>query len=128
MPSAISTRGPVRAAGSRYADGRRARRTHMRERAFRGSLLAVVMTAVVLAWVSPMHAQTTKLIFSSGPSGGSWIPLAAATAEVVRSAYPELAIDVEQGGTLVNMEKIMQDKAHLGWTMSTAMAEARARK
>ena len=100
----------------------------MRERAFRGSLLAVVMTAVVLAWVSPMHAQTTKLIFSSGPSGGSWIPLAAATAEVVRSAYPELAIDVEPGGTLVNMEKIMQDKAHLGWTMSTAMAEARARK
>jgi TRAP transporter TAXI family solute receptor len=100
----------------------------MREKALRGSLLAVVITAVVLAWTSPMQAQTTKLIFSSGPSGGSWIPLAAATAEVVRSAYPEVAIDVEPGGTLVNMEKIMQDKAHLGWTMSTAMAEARARK
>ena len=95
----------------------------------RTAMMAILVWTMVVGATSGALAQSeTTLIFSSGPSGGSWIPLAAATAEVVRRAYPEVRIEVEPGGTLVNMDKIMRDKAHMGWTMSTAMAEARERK
>jgi TRAP transporter TAXI family solute receptor len=52
--------------------------------------------------------------------------MAAATAEVVKKKYPELDVLVEPGAALVNMEKMRSDKADLGWSMTTVMADARA--
>jgi TRAP transporter TAXI family solute receptor len=52
--------------------------------------------------------------------------MAAATAEVVRKRFPEVDVQVEPGAALVNMEKIRNDKADLGWSMTTVMADARA--
>jgi uncharacterized protein len=67
-----------------------------------------------------------SLVFSAGPTGGTWTPMAAATAEVIKKKYPELDVLVEPGAALVNMEKMRNDKADLGWSMTTVLADARA--
>lgn len=95
------------------------------------SILARIMSlfaGVALALAVPMPAaaqQKVNLVFSSGPTGGSWIPLAGATAELVKKRYPELDLQVEPGAALVNMEKIRNDKADLGWSMTNVLYDAR---
>lgn len=87
-----------------------------------GALLALGAIAAPSA-----HAQQkVTLVFSSGPTGGSWIPMAAATADIVKRKYPDIDIQVEPGGTNVNLEKIRNDKAEIGWTMATALFDLRA--
>ncbi|NJO23341.1 MAG: TAXI family TRAP transporter solute-binding subunit [Sphingomonadales bacterium] len=72
------------------------------------------------------HAQQrTDVIFSAGPTGGSWTPMAAAASQVVNKRFPELNVQVEPGAALVNMEKIRTDKADIGWSMTTVMSDAR---
>ena len=92
--------------------------------------MLAALTAVVLmvaALVAPGVAQTkTQLVFSAGPTGGTWTPMAAATAEAIKKKYPELDVLVEPGAALVNMEKMRNDKADIGWSMSTVLADARA--
>jgi uncharacterized protein len=88
---------------------------------------ALALIAVLLAAAAgPAAAQKVDLVFSAGPTGGSWTPMAAATAEVVKKKFPELDIQVEPGAALVNMEKIRTDKTDLGWSMTTVLADARA--
>jgi TRAP transporter TAXI family solute receptor len=70
--------------------------------------------------------QKVSLVFSAGPTGGSWTPMAAATAETIKKKYPELDVLVEPGAALVNMEKMRNDKADLSWSMTTVLADARA--
>jgi hypothetical protein len=70
--------------------------------------------------------QKVSLVFSAGPTGGTWTPMAAATAEVIKRKFPELDVQVEPGAALVNMEKIRNDKADIGWSMTTVLADARA--
>ena len=89
-----------------------------------GSVL-FVMLAVALS-VPSAAQQKTSLVFSAGPTGGTWTPMAAATAEVIKRKYPELDVLVEPGAALVNMEKMRNDKADLGWSMTTVLADARA--
>lgn len=69
-------------------------------------------------------AQKTDVIFSAGPTGGSWTPMAAAVSQVINKRFSELNVQVEPGAALVNMEKIRTDKADLGWSMTTVMADA----
>jgi TRAP transporter TAXI family solute receptor len=89
------------------------------------ALAAVAFVAAALA--VPGAAQTkTQLVFSAGPTGGSWTPMAAATAEVIKKKFPELDVTVEPGAALVNMEKMRSEKADLAWSMTTVMADARA--
>lgn len=76
--------------------------------------------------VPALAQQTAQLVFSAGPTGGSWTPMAAATAQVVNKRFPEIVVQVEPGGALINMEKIRNDKADLGWSMTTVLADARA--
>ena len=94
----------------------------------RRMLAALAAVAVlVVAFTLPGVAQTkTTLVFSAGPTGGSWTPMAAATAEVIKKKYPEMDVLVEPGAALVNMEKMRNDKADLGWSMTTVMADAKA--
>ena len=87
--------------------------------------LLLVMLAVALS-VPSAAQQKTSLVFSAGPTGGTWTPMAAATAEVIKKKYPELDVLVEPGAALVNMEKMRNDKAELAWSMSTVLADARA--
>ena len=92
-------------------------------------MLAAVAAVVLLlaAFTVPGLAQNkTSLVFSAGPTGGSWTPMAAATAEVIKKKYPELDVLVEPGAALVNMEKFRSDKADLAWSMTTVMSDAKA--
>ena len=96
----------------------------MSSRRFVTGLLTLVVLAAALV-VPSVAQQKTTLVFSAGPTGGSWTPMAAATAEVIRKKYPELDVLVEPGAALVNMEKMRGDKADLAWSMTTVMADAR---
>jgi len=88
-------------------------------------LVAAVFAALPLA--GPALAQPkVSLVFSAGPTGGSWTPMAAATAEVIKKKFPELDVLVEPGAALVNMEKIRSDKTDLAWSMTTVLSDARA--
>src|SRR5688572_28165536 len=97
----------------------------MSSRRFVTGLLTLIVLAAALV-VPSLAQQKTTLVFSAGPTGGSWTPMAAATAEVIRKKYPELDVLVEPGAALVNMEKMRGDKADLAWSMTTVMADARA--
>jgi TRAP transporter TAXI family solute receptor len=94
----------------------------------RRSLLAslLVVTLAVALTVPSLAQQKTTLVFSAGPTGGTWTPMAAATSEVIKRKFPELEVLVEPGAALVNMEKMRNDKADLGWSMTTVLADARA--
>ena len=96
----------------------------MHTRRFVTGLCAFAMVAAALV-VPSVAQQKTQLVFSAGPTGGSWTPMAAATAEVIKRKFPELDVLVEPGAALVNMEKMRSDKADLAWSMSTVMADAR---
>ena len=90
------------------------------------SLVAAAL--VLLAGVAAPAAAQNKvnLVFSAGPTGGSWTPMAAATAEVIKKKFPEIDVQVEPGAALVNMEKMRNDKTDLGWSMTTVLSDARA--
>jgi TRAP transporter TAXI family solute receptor len=89
-------------------------------------LVLAALLGVLVALPGPAAAQQQTLIFSAGPTGGTWTPMAAATAEVIRKRFPELDVLVEPGAALVNMEKMRNDKADLAWSMTTVLADARA--
>ena len=92
-------------------------------------MCALVVAALVLlaAVPAPAAAQNkVNLVFSAGPTGGSWTPMAAATAEVIKRKFPEIDVQVEPGAALVNMEKMRNDKTDLGWSMTTVLSDARA--
>jgi hypothetical protein len=95
----------------------------------RGSCIALCAVAAAVVFSLPLagaaRAQKTEVIFSAGPTGGSWTPLAAALSQVVNRRFPELNVHVEPGAGLVNMEKIRIDRADIGWSTTSIMADAR---
>lgn len=90
--------------------------------------LVALVAGLALALPAPpgQAQQKVGLVFSSGPTGGSWIPMAGAVAEIVKKKYPDLEVQVEPGAALVNMEKIRNDKADLGWSMTNVLYDARS--
>ncbi|CAN7234153.1 TAXI family TRAP transporter solute-binding subunit [Bradyrhizobium sp. LjRoot220] len=96
---------------------------HMR--VTRRVLCLTAAATLAIAATGATHAQQkTDVIFSAGPTGGSWTPMAAAASQVVNKRFPELNVQVEPGAALVNMEKIRNDKADIGWSMTTVMSDA----
>lgn len=94
---------------------------------FRVPRLAVAAALCALPLVAGTAlAQKTDVVFSAGPTGGSWTPMAATISQVAKKAFPELNVQVEPGSGLVNMEKIRTDKTDLGWSMTNIMADAQA--
>jgi len=90
------------------------------------AVLTLLVGLVTLIAGPGAAQQKISLVFSAGPTGGSWTPMAAATAEVIKKQFPELDVLVEPGAALVNMEKMRNDKADLAWSMTTVLADARA--
>jgi TRAP transporter TAXI family solute receptor len=87
------------------------------------------LAALVAVTADAAHAQQkTDVIFSAGPTGGSWTPMAAAVSQVVNKRFTDLNVQVEPGAALVNMEKIRNDKADVGWSMTTVMSDAQSGK
>ncbi|MEX2146171.1 MAG: TAXI family TRAP transporter solute-binding subunit [Candidatus Rokuibacteriota bacterium] len=95
-------------------------------RAFKVLTATVVALTMMVVAGAPADAQQKVVIFSAGPTGGTWTPMAAATAEVVKKKYTELDVQVEPGAALINIEKMRNDKTDLAWSMSTVLADARA--
>jgi TRAP transporter TAXI family solute receptor len=93
-------------------------------RLVRSLLMVAVLSALLPLPVTAQ--QKVTLTFSAGPTGGTWTPMAAATAEIIKRKFPELDVMVEPGAALVNMEKMRQDKTDLGLSMTTVTADARA--
>jgi TRAP transporter TAXI family solute receptor len=92
-------------------------------------LRRVLAAATLALATSVAHAQQkTEIIFSAGPTGGSWTPLAASVSQVINTRVPTLNVQVEPGAALVNIEKMRNDKADLGWSMTTVVADAREGK
>ena len=91
----------------------------------RGKPLTLALAAaLVAALTAPALAQKVDLVFSAGPTGGSWTPMAGATAEVIKKRFPELNVQVEPGAALVNLEKMRNDKADLAWSMTNVLSDA----
>ncbi len=88
------------------------------------SRLAIVTVLAVIAAGTAQAQQKTDVIFSAGPTGGSWTPMAAAASQIINKRFPDLNVQVEPGAALVNMEKIRGDKADIGWSMTTVMSDA----
>ncbi len=88
------------------------------------SRLAIVTALAVIAAGTAQAQQKTDVIFSAGPTGGSWTPMAAAASQIINKRFPDLNVQVEPGAALVNMEKIRGDKADIGWSMTTVMSDA----
>jgi TRAP transporter TAXI family solute receptor len=86
----------------------------------------IVGLLLVLAPLTAAAQPKVSLVFSSGPTGGSWIPMAGATAEAVKRRFPEVDVQVEPGAALINMEKMRTGKAELGWSMPNVVYDARA--
>lgn len=86
----------------------------------------LALTMVMLAGLPAGAQQKVNLVFSAGPTGGTWTPMAAATADVIKKKFADLDVQVEPGAALVNIEKMRNDKADLAWSMSTVLADARA--
>jgi TRAP transporter TAXI family solute receptor len=90
-------------------------------------LPALLLAGTLAALAVPAGAQQkVTLVFSAGPTGGTWTPMAAATADVIKKRFPDLDVQVEPGAALVNMEKIRTDKADIGWSMTNVMSDARS--
>ncbi|HXH84530.1 MAG TPA: TAXI family TRAP transporter solute-binding subunit [Candidatus Tectomicrobia bacterium] len=87
--------------------------------------LALVVAVLAALTLPAIAQQKTTLVFSAGPTGGSWTPMAGATAEVIKKKFPELDVQVEPGAALVNMEKVRNDKADLAWSMTNVLSDAR---
>ncbi|MBI4634897.1 MAG: TAXI family TRAP transporter solute-binding subunit [Candidatus Rokubacteria bacterium] len=87
-------------------------------------VLALVAASVGLAAPPAGAQQKVNVVFTAGPTGGTWTPMAGATAEVIKKRFPELDVQVEPGAALVNMEKIRNDKADLGWSMTNVLSDA----
>jgi TRAP transporter TAXI family solute receptor len=88
------------------------------------AMTLVALVATALAVVPARAQQKVSLVFSAGPTGGTWTPMAGATAEVIKKKFADLDVQVEPGAALVNMEKIRNDKAELAWSMTNVLSDA----
>jgi hypothetical protein len=51
---------------------------------------SLVAAALAVAPASLAHGQDkVNVVFSAGPTGGSWTPLAAAVSQVIKKRFPE---------------------------------------
>ena len=74
-------------------------------------LAGVLVVAGVLAAV-PATAQ--QLTYFTGPTGGSWVPIAGAITGLFEKAMPDAKIENRPGAGLINLKAIEEGKADLG--------------
>ncbi len=67
---------------------------------------AVVLTAG--------SASAERLVFMTGPAGGSWYPLGAAMKNIIEQDVPGVTVDIRPGAGLINLRGVSEGKADLG--------------
>ena len=60
-------------------------------------------------------ASAERLVFMTGPAGGSWYPLGAAVKNILEEEMPGTAVDIRPGAGLINIRAVAEGKADLGW-------------
>lgn len=59
-------------------------------------------------------ASAERLVFMTGPAGGSWYPLGAAIKNLVEQDNPGTSVDIRPGAGLINLRAVAEGKADLG--------------
>ena len=79
-------------------------------------LLNAIAASVFLAGLASATAtaQDVKLTYFTGPTGGSWIPIAGALTSIWQKADKRLSIENRPGAGLINMKAIEEGKAEIG--------------
>ncbi len=74
---------------------------------------ATAVLGAAVAAASPAMAE--RLVFMTGPAGGSWYPLGAAVQNILQKANPDMTVDIRPGAGLINIRGVAEGKADLGW-------------
>jgi len=79
-----------------------------------GSCTIAVAALIAGLSIAPAQAQDIKLTYFTGPTGGSWIPMAGAFKSIWEKADKRLSIENRPGAGLVNLKAIEEGKAEIG--------------
>ncbi len=80
----------------------------------RGACTIAVAAMIAGFAGAPVHAQDVKLTYFTGPTGGSWIPIAGAFKSIWEKADKRLSIENRPGAGLINLKAIEEGKAEIG--------------
>ncbi|HSB05615.1 MAG TPA: TAXI family TRAP transporter solute-binding subunit [Thermodesulfobacteriota bacterium] len=92
-----------------------------------GVALFVAFGLILAGGVPPSQGET-KMLFVTGPSTGGWYPTGAAIGEIIMNKNPDLKLTVVEGGGVGNIRDLNVNKAQIGYTFSTVLAEALQKK
>ena len=73
----------------------------------------VFFTISTAIWIGGAHSQ--RLIFMTGPAGGTWYPLGGAVKQLLEQEIEGLKIIIRPGAGLINIKGIATGKAQLAW-------------
>jgi TRAP transporter TAXI family solute receptor len=90
------------------------------------ALSALLSAVAVLA--AGVAAAETKMLFATGPATGGWYPTGAAIGEIIMNKNADLKLTVIEGGGVGNIRDLNSNKAQIGYTFSTNLAEAVSRR
>jgi uncharacterized protein len=74
----------------------------------------LVGTFVVAGVLAAMPASAQQLTYFTGPTGGSWVPIAGAITGLFEKEMPGAKIENRPGAGLINLKAIEEGKADLG--------------
>ncbi len=84
--------------------------------------LAILVTFIMLS--APAFAQERiDLKMMTGPTGGSWIPLGGAIAELIQKSIPGTNVSVAPGGGIANVMGVEEGKADIGFGNSSSSVD-----
>ncbi len=83
----------------------------MRKKIFGFAIAASIAGAMALS-AGPASAE--RLVFMTGPAGGSWYPLGAAIKNMVEQDVSGTTVDIRPGAGLINLRAVSEGKADLG--------------
>ncbi len=77
--------------------------------------IRTLATAAVIGAAVASPAMAERLVFMTGPAGGSWYPLGAAVQNILQNENPDMTVDIRPGAGLINIRGVAEGKADLGW-------------
>jgi len=98
----------------------------MKKRPFLTALL--IALALTSMWGVSQTRAETRMLFVTGPATGGWYPTGAAIGEIIMDKNRDLKLTVIEGGGVGNIKDLNANKAQLGYTFSTVLAEAQKKK
>src|SRR3546814_14259806 len=76
--------------------------------------LAIAAGLAGAMMLSAGSASAERLVFMTGPAGGSWYPLGAAIKNMVEQDVSGTTVDIRPGAGLINLRAVSEGKEDLG--------------